>query len=105
MPGVTVLPEEDAFVALDWDTGAKGWSYSSLQYDTDDYDFGEGAVIYTYQGQKYMGQGTSTECSTASNLQPLGLVLRLHGPSGSSTPTMARTAVGCSSPRRSLRDS
>jgi outer membrane protein assembly factor BamB len=53
----TVLAEEDAFVALDWDTGAKVWSYSVLQNDTDDYDFGEGAVIYSYQGQKYMAAG------------------------------------------------
>jgi outer membrane protein assembly factor BamB len=52
-----VLPEEDAFVALDWDTGAKVWSYSTLQYDTVDYDFGEGAIIYTYQGQKYLAAG------------------------------------------------
>jgi outer membrane protein assembly factor BamB len=55
--GKTVHPEEDAFVALNWDTGAMVWSYSVLQYDTDDYDFGEGAVIYTYQGQKYIAAG------------------------------------------------
>jgi outer membrane protein assembly factor BamB len=74
----TVLPEEDAFVALDWNTGAKVWSYSVLQYDTADYDFGEGAVIYTYQGQKYMAAGNK-----------YGIFYNVKPPTAGSGPTLA----------------
>jgi outer membrane protein assembly factor BamB len=73
-----VYPEEDAFLGLDWNTGETRWSYSVLPYDVDDYGFGEGAVIYTYQGQKYMVAGDK-----------FGKFYAVSPPTSGSTPALA----------------
>lgn len=49
--------EQDAIVAIDWDTGKTVWSYTALETDTCDCDFGQGAVTYTLNGQKYIVAG------------------------------------------------
>jgi outer membrane protein assembly factor BamB len=57
-PDNNVVAEEDSIIALDWDTGATLWQYQALTYDDCDCDFGEGAVIYTYQNTQYMVAGS-----------------------------------------------
>jgi outer membrane protein assembly factor BamB len=49
--------EQDAIVGIDWNTGATIWKFTALNYDDCDCDFGEGAVIFTYQGTKYVVAG------------------------------------------------
>jgi len=73
-----VYPEEEAFLGLDWNTGATRWSYSVMPFDNNDYGFGEGAVIYTYQGQKYMAAGDK-----------FGKIYAVSPPTSGSTPTLA----------------
>lgn len=55
--GGTVDNEQDAILALDWNTGATVWKYSAMQYDGCDCDFGEGAAVFTYQQTKYIVAG------------------------------------------------
>jgi outer membrane protein assembly factor BamB len=57
-PGNNVVSEEDSIIALDWDTGATIWQYQALQTDACDCDFGEGAVIFTFQGTEYIVAGS-----------------------------------------------
>jgi outer membrane protein assembly factor BamB len=49
--------EQDSIVAMDWDTGKTIWSYTALQVDDCDCDFGQGPVTYTVDGQKYIVAG------------------------------------------------
>ena len=49
--------EEDAIVALDWNTGKTVWKYTALSFDDCDCDFGQGPVAYTYQGKHYVTAG------------------------------------------------
>jgi len=49
--------QQDAFVGMDWDTGATRWHYTAVAYDDCDCDFGEGAVDYVYHGQEYLVAG------------------------------------------------
>jgi outer membrane protein assembly factor BamB len=49
--------EQDAIVGIDWNSGATIWKFTALKYDDCDCDFGEGAVIFTYQGTKYVAAG------------------------------------------------
>lgn len=56
-PGNNVAGEEDSILGLNWDTGATVWQYQALTYDACDCDFGEGPVVFTYQGTKYVVAG------------------------------------------------
>jgi len=56
-PNGTVYAQTDAFVAMDWDTGATHWQYTALASDYCDCDFGEGAVDYIYHGHEYIVAG------------------------------------------------
>ncbi len=56
--GGTSTLEEDSIIAINWDTGATLWQYQAIAYDNCDCDFGEGAVIYTYQNTPYMVAGS-----------------------------------------------
>lgn len=50
--------EQNAIVALDWNTGKSLWHYTAVQSDfNQDLDFGQGAVIFTYQGKKWIIAG------------------------------------------------
>lgn len=50
--------EQNAIVALNWDTGKSLWHYTAVQNDfNQDLDFGQGAVIFTYQEQKWIIAG------------------------------------------------
>jgi len=49
--------QQDAFIAMDWNTGATLWQYTAVPYDDCDCDFGEGAVDFTYHGQEYLIAG------------------------------------------------
>ncbi len=49
--------QQDAIVALNWNTGATLWQYTAVGYDDCDCDFGEGAVDFTYQGREYVVAG------------------------------------------------
>lgn len=51
-----VAGDEDAILALDWDTGATQWRYTAIHRD-DDFDFGQGAVSFTYGGVPYVVAG------------------------------------------------
>lgn len=55
--GGQVDSDQDAIIALNWNTGATDWKFSAMQYDNCDCDFGEGAVIYTYEQTKYVVAG------------------------------------------------
>jgi outer membrane protein assembly factor BamB len=55
--GGQVDSQQDAIVAMDWNTGNTVWKYSTLQYDTCDCDFGEGAAIFTYKQSEYIVAG------------------------------------------------
>lgn len=55
--GGVIHAQEDAFVALDWDTGNTLWQYSAMSDDECDCDFGEGPAVYTYHGAKYIVGG------------------------------------------------
>ena len=73
-----VSPEEEAFLGLDWNTGETRWSYSVMPFDNNDYGFGQGAVIYAYQGQKFMAAGDK-----------FGKFYAISPPTSGSTPTLA----------------
>jgi outer membrane protein assembly factor BamB len=49
--------EEDAILAMDWDTGKTVWKYTAMPVDDCDCDFGQGPVVYTYKGQQYVVAG------------------------------------------------
>jgi outer membrane protein assembly factor BamB len=55
--GGSVDAEQDAIVALDWNTGGTAWIYSAEQDDECDCDFGEGAAVFTFQQTKYVVAG------------------------------------------------
>jgi outer membrane protein assembly factor BamB len=77
--GTTVVgPEEDSVLALDWNTGATQWSYQALIDDDCDCDFGEGALVYDYQGQEYLLAGNKA-----------GMVYALTPPTAGTTATVA----------------
>jgi outer membrane protein assembly factor BamB len=57
-PEGPVHDEEDAIVGLNWNTGATRWMYRALTYDGCDCDFGEGAVVYTLGGRKFVVAGS-----------------------------------------------
>ena len=80
-PEGSVAYENDAIVGLDWDTGATRWKYTAISLDNCDCDFGEGAVTYTLNGQKYVVAGNK-----------FGAVYAIHPPTGNGKPTLAWTA-------------
>lgn len=49
--------QQDAIVALDWNTGATLWQYTAVTNDQCDCDFGEGPVIFTTGGNEYIVAG------------------------------------------------
>lgn len=55
--GGVIHAQEDAFLALNWDSGNTLWQYTPFSDDECDCDFGEGPVIFTYQGTKYVVGG------------------------------------------------
>lgn len=56
--GGTSNADQNAILALDWNTGATLWRYTAVAHDVgEDLDFGEGAVVFTYSGQKYVIAG------------------------------------------------
>ncbi|HEX8728528.1 MAG TPA: PQQ-binding-like beta-propeller repeat protein, partial [Ktedonobacterales bacterium] len=80
-----VAGDEDAILALDWDTGATQWRYTAIHRD-DDFDFGQGAVSFTYDGVPYVVAGNkygmvySVVPPTASGGQPrLAWATRITG--------------------------
>jgi outer membrane protein assembly factor BamB len=56
-PSYVSTYQQDAIVAMDWDTGATLWSFTALTSDICDCDFGGGAVNYTLGGQQYFVAG------------------------------------------------
>jgi outer membrane protein assembly factor BamB len=76
-PAPTV-DQTDAFVAMDWDTGATLWQYTAFGSDGCDCDFGQGPVDFTYQGQEEVIGGNKN-----------GFVYALRPPAGrTGTPTL-----------------
>ncbi|HLJ81678.1 MAG TPA: PQQ-binding-like beta-propeller repeat protein, partial [Ktedonobacterales bacterium] len=69
--------DEDAIVALDWNTGALDWRYTVIARDNCDCDFGEGAVSYTYGGQSYIVAGNKDGIIYALALSPSGTSVKL----------------------------
>ncbi len=50
--------DQNAIIALNWDTGTTLWRYTAVHSDFNlDLDFGQGAVIFTYKGQKWIVAG------------------------------------------------
>jgi outer membrane protein assembly factor BamB len=73
--------DQNAILALNWDTGASLWRYTAVSNDSgEDLDFGQGAVTFTDQGQKYVVAGNK-----------LGVVYALTPPAGGKTPAVAWT--------------
>jgi outer membrane protein assembly factor BamB len=73
--------DQDAIIALNWDTGATQWRFTAVDVDEADYDFGEGAVILTYQGQKYIVAGNKA-----------GMLYAVKPPKPGGKPTVAWSA-------------
>jgi outer membrane protein assembly factor BamB len=75
-PGGTVSDlEQDAIVAIDWDTGTTQWVYTAIETDDCDCDFGGGPVSYTYGGQQYFVAGNKFGTVYALRLQGKGVQL------------------------------
>ncbi|MGH2517546.1 MAG: PQQ-binding-like beta-propeller repeat protein, partial [Ktedonobacterales bacterium] len=68
----TTQDKEDAIVALDWNTGAVMWKYSTIARDNCDCDFGEGAVNFVYGGQHYVVAGNKAGIVYAVTPSPSG---------------------------------
>lgn len=50
--------DQDAILALNWDTGATIWRYTAVPNDAaSDLDFGQGAVSFTLHGRKFVVAG------------------------------------------------
>jgi outer membrane protein assembly factor BamB len=50
--------DQNAILALNWDTGKTLWRFTAVKNDFDqDLDFGQGAVIFAYHGQKWVVAG------------------------------------------------
>lgn len=81
-PWGPVTYESDSILGLNWDSGQTLWQYQAIAQDNCDCDFGEGAVIYTYNGQQYMVAGSK-----------YGAVYAIHPPTtAGGAPTLAWTA-------------
>ena len=71
--------DENAIIALNWDTGATLWRFTAISNDVgQDLDFGEGPAIFTYQGHKYV---------VAGNKQ--GVVYAVTPPTAGGSPRLA----------------
>lgn len=71
--------DQDAILALDWNTGATIWRYTAVSNDAgEDLDFGQGAVTYTLQGQKFVVAGNK-----------FGTMYALNPPVSGNTPSLA----------------
>jgi outer membrane protein assembly factor BamB len=57
-PEGNTVAQDDAIVAMDWDSGNTLWQYIALPYDNCDCDFGQGPVDFTYHGQEYVVAGS-----------------------------------------------
>ena len=78
--GGTSNADQNAVLALNWDTGATLWRYTAVSNDSgEDLDFGQGPVAFTVNGEKLV---------VAGNKQ--GVVYALH-PTGAATPAVAWT--------------
>ncbi|HEY7833130.1 MAG TPA: PQQ-binding-like beta-propeller repeat protein [Ktedonobacterales bacterium] len=56
--GGATRADENAVLALNWNTGATLWRYTAISTDFgEDLDFGEGAVVFSVSGQKYVVAG------------------------------------------------
>lgn len=66
--------QQDAIVALDWNTGATLWQYTAVTNDQCDCDFGQGPVIFTTGGTEYVVAGNKAGIVYALNppSQPQG---------------------------------
>jgi outer membrane protein assembly factor BamB len=56
--GTRVVAQEDAIVALNWDTGAVLWQYTALHDDSCDCDFGQGPTMFSLDGAEYVVAGS-----------------------------------------------
>jgi PQQ-like domain len=79
--GAAVIGEDDSIIGLDWDTGNTVWQFQAIAYDDCDCDFGQGPVVFTYQGTKYIVAGSK-----------LGEVYAIVPPAGGGTPQLVWSA-------------
>ncbi len=71
--------DQDAILALNWDTGATIWRYTAVPNDAgEDLDFGQGAITYTLHGRKFVVAGNK-----------LGKMYALNPPTSGNVPSLA----------------
>ncbi|MGH2487577.1 MAG: PQQ-binding-like beta-propeller repeat protein [Ktedonobacterales bacterium] len=54
------IAEDDSIIGLNWDTGARLWQFAAIEHDNCDCDFGQGAVVFVYNGKKYVVAGSKS---------------------------------------------
>jgi glucose dehydrogenase len=59
--------QQDAILALDWNTGATLWQYTAIVNDQCDCDFGQGPVTFTTGGKTYIVAGNKAGIVYALN--------------------------------------